>query len=207
MRMARDAGLDLVEVSPNERPPVCKIMDYGKHKYLQSKKAKQKHHEQKIKEVRIRPKTDPHDREIKLKHAREFLEEGDRVQFTMRFRGRERFHKDLGMGAFADIARQLADLAKIERPALMLGQRMTMVLVPLKVPSHTPVKKSGDGKKGGDGAAGKGVKPPKKPREGGEAANAGDTVLSAGDVQRLVQKTETPVPAEAAEPAPVIETT
>jgi len=135
LRMAREAGLDLVEVSPNERPPVCKIMDYGKHKYLQSKKTKQKHHEQKLKEVRIRPKTDPHDRQIKLGKAREFLRHGDKVQFTMIFRGRERFHQDLGNEAFNEIANELADIAKVERPAKMLGRRMTLVLGPTKVPS------------------------------------------------------------------------
>ncbi|HUN80886.1 MAG TPA: translation initiation factor IF-3, partial [Phycisphaerae bacterium] len=103
MRMARDAGMDLVEVSPQERPPVCKIMDYGKHKYMAAKKQKQKHHEQKLKEIRLRPKTDAHDRQIKLQHARDFLERGDRVQFTMNFKGRERFHQDLGNESMAEI--------------------------------------------------------------------------------------------------------
>jgi translation initiation factor IF-3 len=135
LRAAREVGLDLVEVSPNERPPVCKIMDYGKHKYLLSKKLKQKHHEQKMKEVRIRPKTDPHDRGIKLARAREFLTHGDRVQFTMMFRGRERFHQDLGNEAFTDIINELAEIAKVEQPPKMFGRRMTMLLVPLKVPS------------------------------------------------------------------------
>ena len=134
LKMAREVGLDLVEVSPNERPPVCKIMDYGKHKYLQSKKLKQKHHEQKMKEVRIRPKTDPHDRQIKMEHARQFLAHGDRVQFTMIFRGRERFHQDLGNESFNEIIAALADISKVERPAKMLGKRMTMILVPTKLP-------------------------------------------------------------------------
>ena len=150
LKMAREVGLDLVEVSPNERPPVCKIMDYGKHKYLQSKKLKQKHHEQKMKEVRIRPKTDPHDRQIKMEHARQFLQHGDRVQFTMIFRGRERFHQDLGNESFNEIIAALADISKVERPAKMLGKRMTMILVPTKLPpagkpkpkpAATPAKK------------------------------------------------------------------
>ena len=132
MRRARAIGLDLVEVSPNEKPPVCKIMDYGKHKYLLSKKHKQKHHEQKLKEVRIRPKTDPHDRSIKLNKARDFINEGDKVQFTMMFRGRERMHQDLGNEIFAEIVAQLADIAKVETPGRMFGRRMTMVLCPLK---------------------------------------------------------------------------
>lgn len=129
---AREAGVDLVEVSPNERPPVCKIMDYGKQKYLQSKKQKQRHHEQRLKEVRMRPKTDPHDKEIKLNRARRFLNQGDRVQFTMMFRGRERFHREVGLKAFDAIVAMLEDVAKLEQPARTLGRRMTMTLVPLK---------------------------------------------------------------------------
>ncbi len=138
LRLAHEAGLDLVEVSPNERPPVCKIMDYGKQKYLQSKKLKQKHHEQKLKELRLRPKTDRHDREIRIRQARKFLEQGDRVKFTMIFRGREKFHKDMGEEGFNEIAELLRDLAKVEQPARLTGRFMSMVLVPLKV---TPPQK------------------------------------------------------------------
>lgn len=163
LRTARDAGLDLVEVSPHERPPVCKIMDYGKFKYLQSKKLKQKHHEQKLKEVRIRPKTDPHDKEIKVDRAREFLEHGDRVQFTMLFRGRERVHRDIGIEAFNEIARSMQDIAKIEQPAKLLGRRMVMVLVPGK--PATPLKKPKPaGVPGGaGGASGAAPAPARKP--------------------------------------------
>lgn len=128
-----------MEVSPNERPPVCKIMDYGKQKYLQSKKLKQKHHEQKLKELRLRPKTDPHDREIRVRQARKFLEQGDRVKFTMIFRGREKFHKDMGEEGFNEIAEMLRDLAKVEQAAKLTGRFMSMVLVPIKLP--TPQKK------------------------------------------------------------------
>lgn len=126
--------MDVVEVSPNERPPVCKIMDYGKHKYVQSKKQKQKHHERKTKEIRLRPKTDPHDRQIKLDRARTFLEHGDRVQFTMLFRGRERFHSEAGYEAFNDILAAVTELAKIEQPPRLQGRRLTMVLAPAKAP-------------------------------------------------------------------------
>jgi translation initiation factor IF-3 len=154
LKMAREVGLDLVEVSPNERPPVCKIMDYGKHKYLQSKKLKQKHHEQKMKEVRIRPKTDPHDRQIKMEHARGFLAHGDRVQFTMIFRGRERFHQDIGNEAFNEIVTLLADISKVERPPKMLGKRMTMILVPSKLPTPgKPKPKPAAAKKEGSAAS------------------------------------------------------
>lgn len=132
LRQARDAGLDLVEMSPNERPPVCKIMDYGKHKYDLSKKQKQKHHEQKIKEVRVRPKTDEHDLEIKLNRARRFLEHGDRVQVTMLFRGRERFRQDLAREQFDDIVKELADVGKVDRHPRAMGRRMTLLLAPHK---------------------------------------------------------------------------
>lgn len=168
LRMAREVGLDLVEVSPNERPPVCKIMDYGKHKYLQSKKLKQKHHEQKMKEVRIRPKTDPHDRQIKMEHARQFLAHGDRVQFTMIFRGRERFHQDLGNESFNEIITALADIAKVERPAKMLGKRMTMILVPTKLPSAgkpKPKPAAAPAKKGGAAPVKKDISGPGTPAE------------------------------------------
>lgn len=154
LRMARDAGLDLVEMSPNERPPVCRIMDYGKHKYQLSKKSKQKHHEQKIKEVRLRPKTEEHDLDVKMKHARGFLEHGDRVLFTMLFRGRERFHQDIAYETFRDIIQEFAEIAKVDQPARLMGRRMTMVLAPTKMPApkkaeHAPkdVKKKDAPKK------------------------------------------------------------
>lgn len=144
--------MDLVEVSPNERPPVCKVMDYGKHKYLLSKKSKQKHHETKIKELRIRPKTDPHDKEIKLKRARDFLEHGHRVQFVMRFKGREKFHQDLGFETMNDVISILADVGKVEQSPRMFGQRMTMLLVPAK------------GGQAPSGAVGVSAKPKPKPK-------------------------------------------
>ncbi|MFO0974264.1 MAG: translation initiation factor IF-3 [Phycisphaerae bacterium] len=141
LRRAREAGLDLVEVSPTERPPVCKIMDYGKFKYSQSKQ-KQKHHEQKLKEVRLRPRTDPHDRMIKVEHAKEFLAHGDRVQFTMVFRGRERQHREIGEQTLSAIIQDLDGIAKVERPPRMEGGRMSMVLVPTKIaPVKPPPKK------------------------------------------------------------------
>lgn len=133
LRIAQDAGLDLVEVSPNDRPPVCRIMDYGKHKYDQRKRQRQSHaHEQTLKELRLRPKTDDHDRDIKLGRAKGFLESGHKVQFTMLFRGRERAHQSLAMATFDSIAQSLGELGKVERPPRMDGRRMTMVLAPLK---------------------------------------------------------------------------
>jgi translation initiation factor IF-3 len=131
--MAYDAGMDLVEVAPTERPPVCRIMDYGKWKYSQKKKQKHRGgHEVHIKEVRIRPKTDDHDRQVKMKRAVKFLEKGDKVQFTMMFRGRERFHQEIGYQTFQAIKDELAEVAKVEREARMEGRRMTMVVGPAK---------------------------------------------------------------------------
>jgi translation initiation factor IF-3 len=133
LRMSRDLGLDLVEVAPQERPPVCRIMDYGKHKYLEKKKQKQQTaHQITIKEVRLRPKTDEHDREIKMNRATQFLEQGHKVQFTMLFRGRERQHRDLAEQTFAQIVESFSERAKIERPPRFEGRRMIMVLAPLK---------------------------------------------------------------------------
>jgi len=132
LRRAREAGLDLVEVAPTERPPVCRIMDYGKWKYQQKKKHKTHHREQQLKEVRLSPKTDDHDKEIKVNRAREFLTQGDKVQFTMIFRGRERFHQDRGLAIFRAIVESFGETAKIERPPKMEGRRMTMVLAPDK---------------------------------------------------------------------------
>ncbi len=132
---AHDAGLDLVEVSPNSEPPVCKIMDYGKWKYAQKKKeqkAKSNTVKSELKGVRLRPKIDKHDLEIKNKKAIQFIGEGHKVQYTMIFRGREMAHKDLGYAIMNQIRDLMADIAKVEAPARFSGRRMTMVLAPDK---------------------------------------------------------------------------
>jgi len=190
LSLAREAGVDLVEVSPNERPPVCRIMDYGKHKYQQSKKQKEKHHEQRLKEIRIRPKTDPHDKGIKMKRAERFLKQGDRVQFTMMFRGRERFHREVGLNIFNTIVESLEDIAKLERPARSMGRRMTMVLVPLK--STVTKKGTPAAKKPGHSKAV--VKPEKQESPSGlvskkAAVAAGPGVPVAGDSARSLDST------------------
>lgn len=130
---AREAGLDLVEVAPNSSPPVCRIMDYGKWKYEQKKrdhKAKQKQHHVVLKEVRLRPKIEEHDQQVKMKKARGFLEKGSKVQFTMLFRGREMAHLDLAMEIFNVFKEDLSDVAKVELAPKQQGRRMTMVLSP-----------------------------------------------------------------------------
>jgi len=133
--MAREVGLDLVEVAPTSEPPVCRIMDYGKWLYEQKRKTreahkKHHHHAATLKEIRLRPETDAHDMEIKLKHGREFLGKGHKLQFTMFFRGRQMLHRENGYEILEQITESLQDLAKIERPAQMSGRRMTLLLVP-----------------------------------------------------------------------------
>ena len=133
LRMASDAGLDLVEVAADVRPPVCRLMDFGKFKYRQAKKThKSKSHEVKIKEIRIRPKTDVHDRDTKIRQARGFLEAGDKVTVNMMFKGREMAHLDFAqqnMKAFVD---QLAEVGAVERGPIREGRRMMLFLAPKK---------------------------------------------------------------------------
>jgi translation initiation factor IF-3 len=128
-RLAREAGLDLVEVAPDAKPPVCKIMDYGKFKFAE-KKRKKKHHGAELKEVRMRPRTDEHDFQTKLKHARDFLEHGHKVLFTIFFRGREMAHKELGKARMEQIKKGTEDLAKVEHDLSMTGPRMQITLMP-----------------------------------------------------------------------------
>nr|WP_221435347.1 translation initiation factor IF-3 [Algisphaera agarilytica] len=130
---AREAGLDLVEVSPTASPPVCKIMDYGKWKYAQAKKEqKAKAHAKKseLKGMRLRPNIDAHDLKFKTDKARSFLEDGDKVQFVMLFRGRQMAHQNLARDTMNGIIELLEDVSKIEQPPKMMGRRMTMMLTP-----------------------------------------------------------------------------
>jgi len=130
-----EAGLDLVEVAPTCDPPVCRIMDYGKWQYEQKRKQREAHkkstrHTATLKEIRLRPETDKHDLGIKVNHARQFIEKGHKVQFSVFFRGRQMLHRDLGHKILGEIAQSLEDLAKVERPAMMTGRRMTLLVVP-----------------------------------------------------------------------------
>jgi len=134
LEMANDAGLDLVEVAPNVRPPVCRIMDYGKFKYEQQKKKKEshKHHQMQIKEIRLRPKTGEHDIEFKMRRARDFLKHKDKVKINILFRGRENAHHDRGREILQGIIEDLGDVAKVEKPPGMEGGRMmSTILAPL----------------------------------------------------------------------------
>ena len=131
--MAAERGLDLVEVSPNARPPVCRIMDYGKYKYEQARKAreaKKRQHTITVKEIKMRPKIEEHDYGFKLRHARRFLDEGDKVKFTLRFRGREMTHPELGERVLNRIKEELGEIATIEADIRMEGRQMTMLMAP-----------------------------------------------------------------------------
>ena len=133
MVRAQERGLDLVEVAPNANPPVCRIMDYGKYKYELKKKAavsKAKAHAAILKEVKLRPRTDDHDLDFKLKNARRFLMEGDKVKVTLMFRGREIVHTSIGREQLDKVKEMLADIAAVENPPRMDGRFMSMILVP-----------------------------------------------------------------------------
>ena len=132
MEMAREANLDLVEVAPQERPPVCKILDYGKFRYQQSRKGAKatKVHQAKLKEIRVRPKTGEHDIETKINQARRFLEHKDKVLVNVLFRGRELQHIDEGRRIITAILEKLADCSKVEKAPSMEGRRMTAMLAP-----------------------------------------------------------------------------
>ncbi|MBM4371887.1 MAG: translation initiation factor IF-3 [Deltaproteobacteria bacterium] len=130
---ARTAGLDLVEVSPLARPPVCRIMDYGKFKYQQKKKTQEAKKHQKVvqvKEIKVRPKTDEHDLDTKLRQAREFLAEGNKVKITMRFRGREIVYAEKAMETLFEIGKMIADHGDIEQHPNLMGRNMSMLVGP-----------------------------------------------------------------------------
>lgn len=133
LEKANDAGLDLVEVSPNATPPVCKILDYGKYRYEQQKKAAEARKKQKtvdVKEIKIRPAIEEHDYNVKMRNARKFLEGGDKVKVTMRFRGREMAHQDIGMNLLKRMVEELSDISKPELEPKSEGRMMIMVLGP-----------------------------------------------------------------------------
>ncbi len=133
LEMAEEVGLDLVEISPNATPPVCKIMDFGKFKYEQQKKAAEAKKKQKvteIKEVKFRPNIDTHDYDVKMRSVTKFLGEGDKVKVTLRFRGREMAHQELGRDLLQRVAGDIESMGKVESMPKMEGRQMTMVIAP-----------------------------------------------------------------------------
>ncbi len=135
LERAQDVGLDLVEVAPQAKPPVCRIMDYGKYKYEQSKKAQEARKKQsyiQVKEVKMRPRTDVHDLEVKKKQIRKFIGEGNKVKVTVRFRGREIVHADMGVDLLKRVADEMSEIAVVEQMSKFEGRTVTMVLAPKK---------------------------------------------------------------------------
>ena len=135
LALAEEAGLDLVEISPNANPPVCKIMDYGRFKYEQQKRESEARKKQKtidIKEVKFRPNTDKHDYDVKMRNVRRFLENGDKVKVTMRFRGREMAHQQLGRDLLERVATDIEELGKVESMPKLEGRQMIMMIAPVK---------------------------------------------------------------------------
>jgi translation initiation factor IF-3 len=133
LRIANERGVDLVEVAPTASPPVCRLMDYGKYKYEQTKKEREAKKNQKIvllKEMRLRPKIDDHDLETKTKMAQRFLEDGDKVKVTIVFRGRELAHPQLGRELLDSVISKLQGVANVERPPMMEGKAMSVILAP-----------------------------------------------------------------------------
>ena len=153
LKLAEDKHLDLVEVAPKARPPVCRIMDFGKYRYEQQKREKEVRKKQKIitiKEVKLRPNIEQHDFEVKLKNAQRFIEEGNKVKVTIMFRGRELSHPELGSEVLDRLAKALEEVVTVERAAKLEGKNMTMILSP-KAQKAQKTKKTTT--KGGDGSA------------------------------------------------------
>lgn len=199
IRIAEEEGFDLVEVSPTSRPPVCRIMDYGKYKYEKNKReraSKKKQHVIQVKEVKFRPKTEEHDYQFKTKHARQFLEKMNKVKFTVIFRGRELDHKELGMKMLKRAAADLEEFGFVERSAMFEGRLMTMIMAPHPAkPGQQPKKKKDSGK------------PKDVPKPAPAAANpapAADAPKEAAAEKPAAEQTSKAAPenAPAAEPAP-----
>jgi translation initiation factor IF-3 len=154
IRAAREKGMDLVEVAPNADPPVCKIIDYGKFQYLAKKKANEAKKKQvviTVKEVKFRPGTDDHDYDYRMKHAREWLTEGDKVKATIWFRGREMTHRELGARILEKLEKDLADISEVEMRPRMEGNQMFTIFGPKRHKGAKPDRPSGSASQGGGG--------------------------------------------------------
>lgn len=145
LRTARELNKDLVEVAPSARPPVCRVMDYGKYKYQQSKReqqAKKRQHQTQVKEVKLRPKIERHDFETKMRNARKFLGERDKVKITVMFRGREMSHPELGYELLQAVVEELGDVAQVEQKPSAEGRTITLLLSPLPVGAKAAAPKA-----------------------------------------------------------------
>jgi translation initiation factor IF-3 len=149
LRLADEAGLDLVEIVPNANPPVCKIIDFGKFRYDQTKREKENkkaQHNVKVKEVKVKPNIGEHDLKTKMRHAREFILEGDKVKITCQFRGREMMHPEFGEKIIGQITSNLEDIAQVEAPMKLFGKIMTVVLAPSSQKKKSKEKTLGETK-------------------------------------------------------------
>lgn len=206
LQRARDAGLDLVEVAPDSRPPVCRILDYGKYKYEQSKKKdkSQKKTGMDLKEVRLgrSMKIDPHDIEIRLKQARKFLLEGHKVQIVQNFRGREMAHQNRGRERMQDIIEKMSDIARVESPPKMAGRRITMILAPdkAKVESYKKRHKQSEGGESTAKPSGE-SEPSQQPPSSSASEQAGEQG-SSGDEQRENRASDHPSDDRSTSPEP-----
>ncbi|MGH2347607.1 MAG: translation initiation factor IF-3 [Chloroflexota bacterium] len=145
LKAARDRSLDLVEVSPLAQPPVCRILDYGRQQYEQSRREREARKNQKtvtLKQVRVRPKTDPHDLETKQRSIIKWLQEGDHVQLVLRMRGREQAHPDWGRKVLLELASKVGEVARVERDVLSEGRQMTLILAPSSTPAKKPARQA-----------------------------------------------------------------
>jgi translation initiation factor IF-3 len=188
LERAREVGLDLVEVAPGSKPPVCRIMDYGRYKYERKKKmGKSKGHTASLKEVKLRPRTDQHDLDFKLKNARRFLVDGDKVKVTVMYRGREMVHREFGYRQLKLVTELLSDIANVENPPRMEGRFLSMILVPNRE-AIAEVRRAQASSKAPD---------PEEPVAGAEKESpmTGDP----GDVEAAPPMTGDPEVAEAAE--------
>jgi len=196
LRMAEEKGLDLVEVSPKAMPPVCRIMDYGKFKFEQAKKANQarKHASViEIKEIKFRPKTDDHDFDFKVKHIRRFLEEGNKVRLVIAFRGREIVHPETGRAMLDAVIRALVDIAHVEQMPQMDGRKMLMTISPKPARPGAPAPGPGPGPSG---------PPAPRPASAAPAPTAGTPTPQPAPAQA---KPPTPTPAPTSMPTSVPE--
>lgn len=217
LNRATAAGMDLVEVAPEARPPVCKIMDYTKFKYqkaIRERQARKKQVRIDIKEVKFRPATDTHDFEVKMRSILKFLEEGNKVKCTLRFRGREMAHQELGLELLKRVETLLIEIAKVEQYPRLLGRQMTMVMAPL--PNLKPVRKTAPAtpppaKRAAGGATPanpSGARTPTtKPvarlpgRGAARTTTSAKPVVSAGSAEQGTAQPETAQPAETTQPA------
>ena len=206
MARAEEVGLDLVEVAPSSRPPVCRIMDYGRYKYEQKKKAnKSKGHAASLKEVKLRPRTDQHDLDFKLKNARRFLTDGDKVKVTVMYRGREMVHREIGRKQLDLVVELLGPIATVENPPRMEGRFLSMILVPNREgieAEKKAAKESGAGEGEAPPAEAKteaAEKPPAK-AEKAEPAEPAAEAKTAEPAEKPAAEAKTAEPAEPADP-------